>query len=633
MRLKKLLTSTFILLSLMLGLCQPFAGLNSPASAMAETTKKDSLFLVDVSLVSAYKDKIYIYDVDDSQIKVVSGTTHKFEAENDRIAAENVNDMLFLDDAMIIYSRTKTEPETASLSAVNLLDDNFGQELLVSGDETLTTLSSAKSLQLVKCADQNYLCLYPDDPVQGQFEFAKIEKQENTILISEAKTFSISPSVGQGALIQTYDFARTFDDKGKFFIVFAKGNTLLSCSLDPTNPDTIASLSQLTLKSGTIDENILDFGYSKFYQAETDDFAILTSSNVSFWTLDMDAKTLTKSDKDDITFDPDFSITDTTINGSYIALIDNTAQALVIYDLGEQQFNVDGYTLDNGQVSETLYQTVSEYEYKKVKVDTPVKQTPYSSSLKPLVTAKRDHYVAVLGKGFDQDDKQIDGWDYVIYTENGVNYYGYVSTVDTMAIPTEEVEDYDKAYVTVLAYTKIYSLPTNVLDTKNVEVREIEKSSSARLKVLSTLQDYKTFGQNETSNKYLLVSVNGGQVGFIDRDRVLQVSSVTNRVVPNATVMRNNCKIFVSANDTGEALDVVLNKGYRVKVIGKRDTITNYTLITFNDEDGNELTGYIYTYNLEADSWNTVQFIGMFLVLLNVILLVVIICVKNEVTR
>ncbi len=629
---KKTLTSILLLLTLCLGLGQPFAGAKTPARALAESTQKDSLFLIDVSLVKVNGDKIYVFDEDDQTIKVISGKTHKFEAENDRIAANGVKDMLFLDDDLIIYSLGQDEPKQASLSAVSLNAETFGQPVSITGTESLTTLSSAKSLEIVKCQEQSYILLYPADPVSGQFELAKISKEEN-ITISDAKTFSISSGVGAGALVQSYEHAKAFCNEEKIIIVFSKQTTLLACELDPTSTTTINSVSEVTVNETTIEENILNFDLVRFKNAEADELAIVSESKIVFFTFDMAAKTLTPAEREDITFDEEFSLTDSSLKGGYISCIDNAAQKLVIYDLGEEVFNPSGYLLENDHVHEVLYDDAREYVYKKVAKDTPVKQTPYSSSRSPLATAKVDHYVTILGQGYNQDDTLVEGWSYVLYTENGQNYYGYVSTLDTKTITDEEVGEFTKNYVTVLAYTKIYSLPSNVIDEKNVEVREIATSSSARLHVLSTLRDYTTFGANETSSKYLLVTVNGTDLGFIDRSRVIEVGSVTERVLPNATVMRNNCKIFVTANDKGEALDVILNKGHRVKVIGKRDTITNYTLITFNDEDGNELTGYIYTYNLEADSWNTVQFIGMFLVLINVILLIVIICVKNKVTR
>ena len=168
-------------------------------------------------------------------------------------------------------------------------------------------------------------------------------------------------------------------------------------------------------------------------------------------------------------------------------------------------------------------------------------------------------------------------------------------------------------------------MPSVIEDDLNTQIRVIPNSS--RLEVLSPICDYSSL-----NTKYLLVRVNGTDVGFIDRSRIIESSSLEDRIIPNATVLRNNSEIFTSTSEDRETI-LMLNKGARVKVIGKRDTITNFTLVTFNDEEGNVYTGYIYTYNLEADTWTMLQIIGMLLVTINVILLIVIICIKNKVTR
>ena len=63
---------------------------------------------------------------------------------------------------------------------------------------------------------------------------------------------------------------------------------------------------------------------------------------------------------------------------------------------------------------------------------------------------------------------------------------------------------------------------------------------------------------------------------------------------------------------------------------GKRDTKTGFTFIRYNDEYGNELTGYIATDYIESNSWTTMQIIGCILIAINVGLLILILIFKKN---
>ena len=168
-------------------------------------------------------------------------------------------------------------------------------------------------------------------------------------------------------------------------------------------------------------------------------------------------------------------------------------------------------------------------------------------------------------------------------------------------------------------------MPSKFTDNINNEIKTIKDSS--RLEVLSPICNYSAL-----NTSYLLVKVNGNEIGFIDLSRVLLSTSINEKIIPNATVLKDNSEIFTSTENDKEII-CHLNSGERVKVIGKRDTKTNYTKVSFNDSEGNEYTGYIYTHNIKPDSWSMLQIVGMLLVSLNTILLIVIICIKNKLTR
>ena len=240
-----------------------------------------------------------------------------------------------------------------------------------------------------------------------------------------------------------------------------------------------------------------------------------------------------------------------------------------------------------------------------------------------ILTVEENSTVAIVGYG-KFGEKKLEGFALVLYSKEESNFYGYIKLAQLEVLSSEP---YDVEKVTVLPSTALLSLPSFVRDSRCTQIELLK--ATADVKVLSNLNGYECMG-----TKYLLVEIDGdpNRIGFVDVQRTRKRDLVKDKIITNAEVKRNNSEIFTEESSESEII-TMLDKGARVKVIGKRNTKTNLTKVSFNDKAGNLHTGYIYTYNLETDTWSMLQIIGMMLIIINTILLIIIICLKNKYTK
>lgn len=592
------------------------------ARAVSENLEENSLFFVDVKDVFVNNNKVYVYDNADKLVKIIDKDTGDFLETNNSFSA-SLTKLLFYKNNIIIYDQESEQ----KFSAVNETDFS---KVMVTNNITLT--QNVKTMQIISLTNKDYLLICPENPVEEDFMLSEIKFEDSKITFEEPKTFKAIESVVGS--IESYNLSlalKTDDDK--IMIIFCGGSTrgMNALTIDPENINseerTIVGISGL---SNMENEEIVNL--SRLEIAGTPYLAITTRNFIELYTINTSEKTISAAENKKATIEGDFEITSADGGLGIVSLISNANQSVRIYDFTKTDVNVPN-ELKNPNILINQFNW-EDYKYLTLTQDVNLKENPFSKN--EVVTAKRGENIAIIGEGrYETTYKRVENWDYVIYTSNGKNYYGFISnkSLYTTDLSTLEYVHYDKSYVSVLAYTPVYKLPTTNPDQLNTKVTEIKVPSKARLEVLSDLCDYSTlFGEVKT--KFLLVRVNGdnSKIGFIERARILSSPTTHDLVINNATVMRNSSEIFMEKDDSSLVL-MTLNKGYRVRVVGNRDTITNLTHVVFNDDEGNEIEGYIYTYNLEADSWNMVQMIGMILIIINIVLLVIIICIKNKLTR
>jgi len=590
-------------------------------SVLRDSDITDSLFFIDINKVKVEGNFIYIYDESDKTIKVIDKTTMNYRAVNDHYIYEGLQDFIVFENTLLLLNNDENK-----IDCFNAID--FSQ-IKFESQNLLETIKSAKTIKIIQILDKNYLILCPTNPTESYFEIAEIKKEtvpisgtetEDIISISNLQTFKIDPNWSSNNILNDYENIFFTNYNNSLFIMLLSNNKLYSFLLDPTNIVT-NQISTITIVNGV--DNATNLKHITSIKIGSSEILALQFDNtINFYNLNIvpNVSASLEINSDYQINLIDFSVTDIYGEGSTLALISGQKQALKVYEFSNGLNNdADIKNVDNAEIQPYLYSN-TEFKYVTTTVDTPILQLPYYRDSLTNITEGKE--LVIIGEGRYESGESIFGWNYCMYTEGSTNYYGYV---DSINLVEKEQTSFNKNYVTALGYTKLYSKPSVFTDEQNIEIKSIQ--SSSRLEVISSICDY-----NSNNISFLLVKVNGEDVGFIDKSRVLTAVNINDKVIPNATVMRDNSEIFTSTNSDKEII-LYLNKGDRVKVVGKRDTKTNYTLVTFNDNEGNEYTGYIYTHNLEPDSWSMLQIIGMFLVAINVILLVIIICIKNKVTR
>ncbi len=600
--------------------------LENYAALSSASTDDISLFFVTPSLVRVHGDLLYVYDSADETIKILDSKTNNYVTENSHYRAKT-DDILFFENIMLIFSK-----EDASIIARERTEEGFKE--FDFNFSSLTTLESCKSLHVVALNGVSYLLLCPENIQEGTFEIAKLTKSEDEseITLSDYKSFT-----PQSAPISNYTASQVAVVDEKIAVFFANSSSIVSISLDPTGD--LSSVGQAISVGGIpafeAGETILSLSMVNY---PSPCLALSTNKNIMFYNI-VSNQSITEDASKKIALDDDFNLVDISGADSIIGLVSKEMKALKYYILSGDEPTCQTKV---NEAIELVINGEESFDYRHTSEEITMLKTPFGNPSEPsdvVATITADSDLAIIGYGkYQSTGEAVHGWDYCMYSSGTSNYYGYVFN-----FPLRDLEDTttDQTYITVQPNTIVYSLPSTNLDPveeadagiKNTIVARITSPSSTRLKILSTVFDY-SFTSGNREVKFFRVGINedGSQVGYIDRDMVRNTTSITDRIIPNATVMKDNSQIFVEKDSTSDVI-MTLNKNHRVKVIGKRDTISNLTHVKFNDQEGNEIEGYIYTYNLEADSWNMVQMIGILLIAINVILLIVIVCIKNRVTR
>lgn len=583
---------------------------SSASSFNAEENVDDTLFMINVDLVQVGEHSIFIYDENDHMIKVIDKQTLNFKTTNNHLKISGVTDLIYFNEHLLVFINNGQD--------FKCFDAHTLEELEV--EHSFLTLQTSKYREIAKIGSSYYMILCPENVFSEKFELAKIELSSSLITFSSPSTFSISNGFANS--ISDYSGIYACENDGSLVLMLIS-DEIFALNIDPAVQYVDSEITNLIQVTGVTNVNeIVNISEVSIGNPKESYLCITSLLKTQLYKLSIGLSgiSLEAVEQTRIEIDELFILSSADAYSSTLALVSNLGQKVqyINFDKNEDQISYTTEERKNPEVASTIFGPDS-FEYHYAIRETALKESPYSKDA--LVMIGQNHHLVVIGKG-QSNNEDVHGWYYCLYSNGQENYYGYVSGVDIYFL---NETTYDHNYITVLTHTNLYRLPSKISDETNTVLRVIPDNS--RLEVLSTLNDYSSL-----NTKYLLVKVNNQTVGFIDRDRVVGVDENTELVLTNAKVMRNNSEIFASTDENRETI-MTLNKGARVKVIGKRDTISNFTQICFNDEEGNEIEGYIYTYNLEYDAWSTLQIIGVVLIVINVLLLVVIIIIKNKVTR
>ncbi len=326
--------------------------------------------------------------------------------------------------------------------------------------------------------------------------------------------------------------------------------------------------------------------------------------------------------------------------GEYVT----TANSCVLYPIKNEQkiiYTQISYNTENQKYSDTtmphiknpnvevVFRTENNFEFVTANKTTKLLSSPWAHNNDDNYEILEAHDLIIIGHGkISGENSVIEGYDYCLITTANENKKGFVKSEDLTSKQIISVENYDYKVFKVQPYTPLYSLPTTIVGDRITDslnstiISKIEENSKVEL--VDAICKYKS------NEKIMLkVIVNDTETGYIEFDRIIKPSESINFVITNASIKSDNTIIYLNSNPSSPIIGT-LDKGYRIRINGTRNTETGYTSITFNDEYGNEFTGYILTDSIGSDSWTTMQIIGCVLIAINVGLLILILRFKKK---
>lgn len=285
--------------------------------------------------------------------------------------------------------------------------------------------------------------------------------------------------------------------------------------------------------------------------------------------------------------------------------------------------------------------TANEFIYKNVNTNTELFDNPWGAYSDVEIEQNSNIIKIGFAQLTDAGQTQICDYDYCMFTNSSGNHFGFVKNEYLDTLPEKTLKDagykvikdengIEHAKVSIWPNSSLYSLPTTFC-SGTIGVSELVAERVMQIEDNSLIEILDVLGEYQANNvKMLKVKVNDNQIGYIEARCIRTPADIVNFIVTNATIKNDNTKVYLSANSDATILPFTLNSGKNVRINGKRDTKTGFTSITFNDEFGNEFSGYIETDYVKADAWSTLQIVGCVLIAINIGLLILILIFKKN---
>lgn len=217
----------------------------------------------------------------------------------------------------------------------------------------------------------------------------------------------------------------------------------------------------------------------------------------------------------------------------------------------------------------------------------------------------------------------FDEFTYCLYTNETGNHFGFIKTATLTPL---DASTYSKTVIKVFSNTSIFSLPSTSFDAVNT--KRATFSGVTTLYVVTCVCNDNFIG---AGSKFLLVKTEDGQMGFVDMARIANIIKTKTLITGNAKT-RCETRVYSQASTSSEILDVI-SKDTRVKIEDGQKTNAQFLKVTYNNAEGDLVTGYILTDDLARDTWTILQVIGLVFVGLNVIFLIVLLLVKKKINH
>lgn len=601
-----------------------------------------SLFIHSPTYSILYHQKIYFIDNYDNLLKIYDTNEDCFDLKYvDLTSIGTINSVAYTGEYLFVLS---TKSDALNLSIINLPDIKIEKQLII---EDLSTDYSQISVCLSK--SKYLLSLTPTTNENKPYIItlnAESLELENTCSINIDKSisetlFKLSIINSTGTTSNEIYLSLVYNDEICFFgTEVANVTTLASFDIDTAK-------SSLSEKLDTTNSNI-EYSAVNIIEINNKDLFLITyteknstangtefSSSSKLYEFEIDV-----SDGDKY-FDSKLSIQ--THSNQYVL----TSNSCVVYPLiSDQQicytsltFNEETsiytdntYSPISNPTVEIKYYNESKFEYVTANKKTNMLSTPWesiSSSTYEIDPTESKKDLIVIGYGeISSENLVINDYKYCLFTTSEGNIKGFVKAEDLTTKEFINTNDYEYKVFKVQPKTKLYSFPTTIVNNQITPslsatiVHEIEDNS--RVEVIDTICKYTCNGKI-----MLKVLVNNTYSGYIEYDKIIKPSDKIDFIITNASIKDDNTLIYLKSSSESQII-CTLEKGYRVRINGSRNTDSGFTSITFNDEYGNEFTGFIMTDSVGSDSWTTLQIIGCILIAINIGLLVLILKFKHK---
>lgn len=669
--LKKIMIAFFSLVCFVFGIILSFS-FNSPVFSFAvsqetivpdiipygSTTTDVSIFIREPTYSVVYNNKIYFIDSGDKLLKIYDINEAEFDSNYVDLAGLNILDVCICNSSLYLLVNKTNYNTVVEIKLDNLTKYEFDSQIQLDAIYNILHVTNTSLKDNEGDAEDSkkyFLFTFSSSNYNVKSKVALLTEDFNMVSGFPIE-IDFDDTSNSTNLIKTLNFV---DSDGKTYLLFVYNTKIIYYSVNYLSSLSDLKDQKITNKSFTIpsssgetqegtglsqNESIVEacittFGEKSYLAISYKDIED-NSECLRLYSFNLNAGTDTQVRAFELEIEC-FNTRYALVNEDYVAFSSTQEQTLnyIKFNSSDSAITTTVSQPIENPSCEVTYISMENFEYKKVNTVTDIFENPWGASSGIPVGIGAN--VIKIGSAHLSNGTQIADYDYCMYTSSDGNKFGYIKNEYLDLLPQKTLSEAGyktsrdsngnvHAYASIWPNSSLYSLPTTFCSGKIgssdlVAERIMQIENNSFVEILDVLGGY------EANNMTMIkVKVNDNEVGFIEARCVRNPAETVDFVITNATIKNDNTKVYLSASSDATTLPFTLNSGKTVRINGKRDTKTGFTSITFNDEYGNEFTGYIETDYIKADSWSTLQIVGCILIAINLGLLILILIFKKN---
>ena len=500
--------------------------------------------------------------------------------------------------------------------------------------DTAPLLSDFDHVKTTRVDDSLHMLFYSEDFSSGALFVTLTKVDDETFASSEPKTISFTDQLLENNFASFKSLNLCHDDAVGTYAIVHSGNTFFSFVI-PTGTNMVSNIS-------TEENNFSVQADAKVHTFNFDGTNYVVLQNGT--TLACHPYTLTGS-----SFRVDFdaaatlsvslsSIDSVNVWGSILTVTSTTDKQVLLVRIGIETSSLIMTEISrttNPEVSVSLFENGNLKFVEVTNAATPaaLRETPYSSDT--IIEILPQSNLTWIGSGYttskDGQTHKVVGHEYFMFTDSsGVNHYGFLEIDRISELETPAVSE--RSYVYVRGGSKIFKFPSRTITDDPDDLNEVLLTTTdlSRFEVTRDISAF-YYHSGNGNNFFFEIELADGTVGYV-QDINVDKNQGGSLVQTNAVVLRTSV-IYTNPQIDASNTIFTLHEATRVRILENRRGNEKYTKISFNDDSGNYYTGYILSENIKADSWSSMQLIGLTLVVFSIILLGVILIVKNRLSH